>query len=444
MTAERKRIGLNEVRALGAGEMVWDSAVSGFGARRQKSEAIAYVLLYRTTDGRQRWHTIGRHGAPWTPSEAREEARRLLGEVVKGADPAGVKKAKREAATVAELCDLYLADAEAGRLLTRRGGTKKASTLATDRSRIDAHIRPLLGSMKVPAITRGDVEGFMHRVADGGTKRRAATGRKRGVSNVRGGRGAASRTVGLLGALFTYAVRKGLRADNPVQGVTRYADGRRERRLADAEYGALGAGLAKSALPRPPAESRRKDGSPRSALWPAAIAAARFLALTGWRSGEALGLTWGQVDLARRTARLQDTKTGLSVRPLSRAACDVLRAQNSGGADALVFPATRGGGRMTGFPSLFARITNAGDLPADVTPHVLRHSFASLAADLGYSEPTIAALVGHKGHSVTSRYVHSADAVLLAAADVVADRMAEMMGEAIKAKVVPLPRRAAG
>jgi integrase len=64
-----------------------------------------------------------------------------------------------------------------------------------------------------------------------------------------------------------------------------------------------------------------------------------------------------------------------------------------------------------------------------VTPHVLRHSLASLAADLGYSEPTIAALVGHKGQSVTSRYVHSADAVLLAAADKVADATAERMGE---------------
>jgi hypothetical protein len=39
----------------------------------------------------------------------------------------------------------------------------------------------------------------------------------------------------------------------------------------------------------------------------------------------------------------------------------------------------------------------------------LRHSSASLTADLGYSEPTIAALVGHKGQAITSRYVHSTD-----------------------------------
>src|SRR5690242_21408842 len=54
---------------------------------------------------------------------------------------------------------------------------------------------------------------------------------------------------------------------------------------------------------------------------------------------------------------------------------------------------------------IWRRIAQIGELPADVTPHVLRHSFASLAGDMGYSEPTIGALIGHKGHSVTSRYI---------------------------------------
>jgi integrase len=39
-------------------------------------------------------------------------------------------------------------------------------------------------------------------------------------------------------------------------------------------------------------------------------------------------------------------------------------------------------------------IAKLGDLPGEITPHVLRHSFASLAADLGYNEPTIATLLG--------------------------------------------------
>src|SRR5215831_14143714 len=117
--------------------MVWDTAVTGFAARRQKSDAVSYLVKYRATGGRQRWHTIGRHGSPWTPESARAEARRILGEVVSGADPAAEKRAARKAATVAELCDAYLADVEAGRLLTRSKAPKKASTLAVDRGRIE-------------------------------------------------------------------------------------------------------------------------------------------------------------------------------------------------------------------------------------------------------------------------------------------------------------------
>jgi hypothetical protein len=68
-----------------------------------------------------------------------------------------------------------------------------------------------------------------------------------------------------------------------------------------------------------------------------------------------------------------------------------------------------------------------------------------LAADLGYSEPTIAALIGHKGHTMTSRYVHSADAVLLSAADVIANRTAQLMGETNpSAVVVEIARRSTG
>lgn len=423
---ERKRIGLREVRALKPGQTVWDAAVRGFGARRQKSEAVAYVLFYRTREGRQRWHTIGRHGSPWTPEMAREEAKRLLGDVVGGADPAADKKADRRTKTVAELCDLYLADAEAGRLLTRRKTAKKASTLATDRGRIARHIKPLLGRIPVRAVTHEDIDSFMHAVAEGKTAGKSKTAKKHGLANVRGGRGTASRTVGLLGAIFAYSVRHRMRADNPVRGVMRFADGKRERRLSDDEYRALGFALRQ-------AEAKN--------IWPAAVAAARFLTLTGWRSGEVLALRWSEVDLARRTARLADTKTGHSMRPLSHSACDVLRGLMRS-AD-LVFPATRGEGPMTGFPKLWARIANLGHLPRDITPHVLRHSLASLAADLGFSELTIGALVGHKAHSITSRYVHAADAVLLAAADALADRTGELLGDKkVGGAVIEMPKRA--
>src|SRR5215475_8450679 len=104
--------------------------------------------------------------------------------------------------------------------------------------------------------------------------------------------------------------RRRMRSDNPVHGVMRPADGRRDRRLTDAEYEALGSALRRAAA---------------VGIWPPAIAVARFLAVSGWRSGEALVLSWNEIDLARRTATLGDTKPGRSVRPLSHAACDVLR-----------------------------------------------------------------------------------------------------------------------
>ena len=100
---ERKRIGLRDVRALAPGETIWDMTVRGFGARRQKGDAVTFVVFYRTAQGRQRWVTIGRHGAPWTPDQARNEARRILGDVAKGIDPAAEKQAKRRMVTVAEL-----------------------------------------------------------------------------------------------------------------------------------------------------------------------------------------------------------------------------------------------------------------------------------------------------------------------------------------------------
>ena len=163
-------------------------------------------------------------------------------------------------------------------------------------------------------------------MAEGRTAGKTKTAKKRGFARVTGGRTAATRAVGLLGAIFTYAVRRRMRADNPAHGVERFADRQRTRRLSDDEYGALGDALRKADASR---------------FWPPAVAAARFLALTGWRSGEALGLRSSEIDVARRTATLADTKTGRSIRPLPHAACDVLRGLPRTGVDR-VFSASRG------------------------------------------------------------------------------------------------------
>jgi site-specific recombinase XerD len=406
---------------------IWDTDVRGFGARVQaKGGDVTFVWKGKNPlTKRQVFLTIGRRGkGDWGIDDARRKAAEYRDAVRLNRDPTAEREeAKQHVMTVAELCDAYV-EAMPTLLLSRAGRPKKESTIGTDKSRIGAHIKPLLGKLLVPAVTVADIETFLQRVAKGETKtKRKETGRGSPVS---GGKGTASRTVGLLGAIFSYAVKRKLRPDNPVRGVVRYADARRERRLTADEYKALAAGLTLAA-----AEGVNQYG----------IAAVRFLAVSGWRRGEVVNLKWADVDQARRTAALGDTKTGRSIRPLSRAALAVLATVPKRSSNPYVFPAASGEGAIGGLPRHFEDIRDKANLPADITPHVLRHSVASIGSDAGLSEAAIATLLGHKSGTITSRYIHSADAVLLAAADKVADSVLVMMGE--KPEKKPGRKRAA-
>ena len=186
-----------------------------------------------------------------------------------------------------------------------------------------------------------------------------------------------------------------------------------------------------------------EDGAPgRADLAPDSAAAIRLLALTGMRRGEVVNLRWREVDTVARTITLTDSKTGRSVRPLSRRAADLLSALGRRGPDELVFQGARSGAGLGGLQKTVQKVTAAAGL-SGVTSHTLRHSFASVAADGGASELAIASLLGHAKGTVTSRYVHAADSVLLAAADRVADEIAAQIGEAEPtATVIELPTRA--
>ncbi len=117
---------------------LWDADLSGFGLKVTPAGSKVYLVQFRLggRKGRTRRVTIGRHGSPWTPDSARNEAKRLLGEVGAGRDPAEERTKARSDLTIAELCEIYLAEGCT---------TKKPSTLATDRGRIERHIKPLLG-----------------------------------------------------------------------------------------------------------------------------------------------------------------------------------------------------------------------------------------------------------------------------------------------------------
>ena len=84
---------------------LWDPETKGFGLKVTPAGGKAYILQYRT-GGRgtpTKRVTIGRHGAPWTPDQARREAKRVLGEVAAGRDPAAEKRAEAAVPTVATL-----------------------------------------------------------------------------------------------------------------------------------------------------------------------------------------------------------------------------------------------------------------------------------------------------------------------------------------------------
>lgn len=130
--------------------VVWDADVRGFGVRRQRRDA-SYVLKVRVGT-RQRFLTIGRHGAPWTPETARKEARRLLGEIAAGRDPADARAARKRCPSFSEFADRYLSE----HVLV----SKKPRSAAEDRRNLARHIRPAFGRRLITEITSADVARF--------------------------------------------------------------------------------------------------------------------------------------------------------------------------------------------------------------------------------------------------------------------------------------------
>ena len=385
--------------------VAWDDELRGFGVRFKPTGAGAYIIQYRNPEGRSKRLTLG-SVAELTAEEARKLARNKLSSVAQGGDPVAEKRAARAAPTVAEICDWYLEKAESGELLGRRRRPIAKKTLALDRSRIETHVRPLLGDRKVQSLALTDIERFQADVVSGKTaKPRKGRG---GVTT--GGAGVAGRTVGMLHTIFEQAARLHLISHNPAKGVRKVStDNKVERRLSLGEIAALGKVI------------RQADEES-----PVALAAIRLMLLTGFRRMEVLTLERTWIDPEAPCVRFPTTKSGAQLRAVGQPALKLLLAQPSGGEEnPYVFPSETGDGHFVGVVRVLQRLCQAAKLE-DVTPHVLRHTFASVAGDLGFSELTIAGLLGHTGRGVTQRYVHLDKALLLAA-----DKVAEDIGQAL-------------
>jgi integrase len=369
----RVRIGLREIAAQPSGPFVlWDSEVSGLCARRQLSDIITYSVIYRTRDGRQRWFKLGHHGT-WTPSQARDKARQIRFAADNGEDPSNERHALRSGATMGELMDDYVADMESHKL-----NGKAASTKKSDRSRVEKHLKPKLGRYRVAVITQFQIENFMNQCSPG----------------------SASRLMQLLGAIFSFGIKKGLLKDNPCKGIVKPKAVHKTRRLSEIEYVQLQKAIG-------------------GVLNPTIAKVFLTLAITGWRSGEVKNLKWAELDLPRQIATLNETKSGKSIRPLSAEAVKIIEAQPKSGE--YVFPLNTGR-PITNLNQHFLKL----GLSREITPHVMRHSFASLSADLGLPDHTIAKLLGHSQSSITSRYIHMEKSVI-EASNLVANETIRLM-----------------
>lgn len=374
---------------------LWDEELRGFGVRAIASGLKAFILQYRNIEGRSRRIVLGRYGV-FTVEQARAIARIKLGEIATGGDPAEERAQSRAAMTIGEVCDWYLDKAEDGTILGRKNRPIKKSTLDNDRSRIETHIKPLIGTRQVRALRLSDIEKMQTDIKNGKTaKARKPDGRG---GRTTGGPGVAGRSVSTLHSLLAHAMRYDLIENNPAAGVRKLAGKPRTRRLSADEIVRIGRAFAIAE---------------RNGMNPTGLAAVRALLLSGYRISEIIGMEREWLHPAHGYVHFPDTKTDGQFRAIGTAAIKLLQSLPEKPNSRLFFGSDLVDAPYSGVPETLKTLCAiAGVKP--VSPHILRHSFGSVAGDLGFSELTIKALLGQGASGSTQIYVHVDEALRLA------------------------------
>jgi integrase len=365
----------------------------GFGLRVTAAGARSFILSYRTSEGRARRLTIGDFGA-WSLAAARVEAADLRRRIDQGGDPLGERRDERNAETVADLAERFLAE---------HGARLRPKTALDYRRIITRHVLPTLGRHKVKAVTFTDIDRLHRRISETAPYQ-------------------ANRCLAVCSKMFALAIRWRMRADNPCKDVARNREYGRERYLTGDELSRLLAAL----------DGYRDQHT--SAIF-------RVLLLTGSRRGEVLSMRWEDLDLGAGTWTKPHSRTKQRERhvvPLSAAARAVLAKLTAAPEPSdFVFPAGRGaGGPMRTVEKPWRTICHAAGITG-LRLHDLRHNYASQLASAGVGLHVIGGLLGHRKPSTTARYSRLTDKALRAAAETAG---AVIMGKP-PAEVVPLSKR---
>lgn len=369
----------------------WDDELKNFALRLSPTGRKTFLVQYRLK-GRTRRVKIGLYGT-LTVDEARAQARRLLGEVAHGLDPADDIATDRKAPTVAEVCDRFMREHATIRC--------KASTSTEYRRQIEREIKPRFGSRRITDVTRPDMAKLQYDM------------RERPFQG--------NRLLGLLSKMFNLCELWGLRPDgsNPCRLVPKYRETPRERFLSPDEIATVGKVL----------DEVQADGSETKA----ACDAIRLLILTGCRHSEIQTLKWEYVKPPY--FMLPDSKTGARRIPFSQEVQAVLDTIERVPGNPYVLIGYKEGQYLADLRHPWGRIREKAGI-GPVRIHDLRHTYASNALANGVPLDVVGKLLGHTQYQTTMRYAHLADGHLHDAAA----HVAKGIGAALtKANPVPPP-----
>jgi len=386
---------LSYINAIQPGDVIHDTKLSGFGARRQ-TNAISYFVKMRV-NGQQRWITIGQHGRPdddggtWTPDSARRKAIKIMG------NPTLAEKAAPPLAKPSRPMFNDVADA----FVSLHGAKLKPRTLEEQHRIMRRYLKPAFGHLEFAAITRTDAETAHARWKD---KPRAA-----------------NHALAVLSSLMNWAEGHGYRDrdTNPCRRIPHYPQNNRERFLQPHELARLGTAL--------------KQIEKADAVDIYALAAIKLLIFTGARLSEILTLRWSYVDLNRQALLLPDSKTGQKTVPLNAAAITVLKKIPKMEKNPHVIVGRKPGSRLINLQKPWRYVRSLAKLD-DVRIHDLRHTFASVGVAAGGSLPIIGRALGHSQVSTTQRYAHLTDTPVHQLTQVVGKRLADALNKTTRSK----------